>query len=92
MVKTAKVNIMFELLTNIDVTVPFLRGVITLIEILFTGFVLYWLWEIGLKLFGRLRKRTVITATGSPETIPAQMPERNAVDKSIVVGESESER
>ena len=81
---------MFEPLTNIDVTTPFLRGIITLIEILFIGFVLYWLWEIGLKLFGRLRKRTIRTATGSPETAPAQIPERSAVDKSIVGGESDS--
>lgn len=82
---------MFESLTNIDVTAPFLKGIITVVEILFTGFVLYWLWEIGLKLFGRLRERTVRTATGSPKTIPAQIPELSEVGKSIVGVGTESE-
>jgi len=59
---------MLEAFANIHIATPALRGIITVAEILFTGFALYWLWEVVLKLFGLLGKRTGKSAQTSHET------------------------
>ena len=61
---------MLEYIAGITVTVPALKGILTVFEILIIGFLLYWIWEMALKLGGRIGKRTVRTATGNPETTP----------------------
>lgn len=75
---------MFETIENINMAIPALRGIITVAEILLTGFILYWLWEVGLKLFSLLGKRTVKSAQPRPETTTAYIPEVSTSRKSVV--------
>ncbi|MFC2003501.1 hypothetical protein ACFLV4_06135 [Chloroflexota bacterium] len=81
---------MIETLANINIVTPALRGIITAAEILLTGFALYWLWEIGLKLFSLFGKRIVKSAPARPETTTAYIPEVSASRKSIAGVGSES--
>ncbi len=83
---------MFESITNTVIAIPALRGIITVAEILLTGFALYWLWEMVLKLSSRLGKNNIETAKARPETTAAHTPKVSAGRRSIVGvrGESES--
>ncbi len=82
---------MLETLVNINnMATPTLRGILTAAEILLTGFALYWLWEVGLKLFSLLGKRSVKSAPARPETTTAYIPEVSASRKSMVGVGSES--
>ncbi|MFC1904791.1 hypothetical protein ACFLXT_03395 [Chloroflexota bacterium] len=82
---------MFETLTNINnIATPALRGILAAIEILLTGFVLYWLWEVGLKLFSLLGKRIVKSAPARPVTTTAYIPKVSSIRKSIAGVGSES--
>jgi len=82
---------MLETLANINNTAtPVLRGILTAVEILLTGFALYWLWEVGLKLFSLIGKRNVKSAPARPETTTAFIPKVSASQKSIVGVGSES--
>lgn len=83
---------MLETLANINISTPALRGILTAAEILLTGFALYWLWEVGLKLFSLLGKGIVKSAQAHPKTTTAYMPWVSASRRSIVEVGSESER
>jgi len=80
-----------EYIAGITVTVPALQGIITVFEILLIGFLLYWIWEMVLKLSGRIGKGTAKTATVNPGTTPSQIPETGAENKSIGGAESKNE-
>ncbi|MFC1907334.1 hypothetical protein ACFLW8_04570 [Chloroflexota bacterium] len=81
---------MFETLTDINLASPVLKGILTAAEILLTGFALYWLWEIGIKLFGLLGKRNVKSAQARPETTITHIPRASIKRKSIAGVGSES--
>ena len=81
---------MFETFANINMATPALRGILTVAEILLTGFALYWLWEVGIKLFSLLGKRSVKSAQARPETTTAYIPGGGASRKAIV-GSTERE-
>jgi len=82
---------MLETLANINnIANPTLRGILTAVEILLTGFVLYWLWEVGLKLFSLIGKRVVKSAPARPEKSITHIPRASVKRKSITGVGSES--
>ena len=58
---------MIETFTDINITTPILRGLLVVAELLLIGFALYYLWEVGLKVFGLLGKRTAKSALALPK-------------------------
>ena len=82
---------MFETFANINMATPALRGILTVAEILLTGFALYWLWEVGIKLFSLLGKRSFKSAQARPETTTAYIPGAAQAAKPLWEVGSESE-